>query len=108
MNTRLGFLRNLCANSLFLDNIHVQVIDPGYTKAMPWQSFKSGPDAMGDEEDASITADSIKVGKSVQIEKMSLGEHQTGPPDYLTESDLITLMEKHSIGWSTICIACKD
>lgn len=27
-----------------------------------------------------------------------LAERQTSPPDYLTEAELITLMEKHSIG----------
>lgn len=29
---------------------------------------------------------------------MRLVERQTGPPDYLTEAELITLMEKHGIG----------
>ena len=29
---------------------------------------------------------------------MKLGERQTNPPDYLSEADLITLMEKHGIG----------
>lgn len=32
------------------------------------------------------------------IEDSRLTEHQTGPPDYLTEAELITLMEKHGIG----------
>lgn len=34
----------------------------------------------------------------VKINEMKLVESQTGPPDYLTESELITLMEKHGIG----------
>lgn len=29
---------------------------------------------------------------------MKLAERQTSPPDYLTEAELITLMEKHGIG----------
>ena len=29
---------------------------------------------------------------------MKIGERQTSPPDYLTEAELITLMEKHGIG----------
>lgn len=34
----------------------------------------------------------------VTVCDVKLGEYQTNPPDYLTESELITLMEKHGIG----------
>ncbi len=30
--------------------------------------------------------------------QLKLAEHQTTPPGYLTESELISLMEKHAIG----------
>ena len=30
--------------------------------------------------------------------QIKLTEHETAPPGYLTESELITLMEKHRIG----------
>lgn len=29
---------------------------------------------------------------------MKISERQTSPPDYLSESELISLMEKHGIG----------
>jgi DNA topoisomerase-3 len=32
------------------------------------------------------------------IKEVKLSERLTSPPDYLTEADLITLMEKHGIG----------
>lgn len=37
-------------------------------------------------------------GEDVPIQDVRLTEHQTCPPDYLTESEVITLMEKHGIG----------
>ncbi|KAG4065539.1 hypothetical protein HA402_013309 [Bradysia odoriphaga] len=63
------------------------LIDPGYTKVMTWQAF--GADEL---------TPPFKQGESVHINDVKLVERQTGPPDYLTESELITLMEKHGIG----------
>jgi len=37
----------------------------------------------------------LTLGSMLQVK---LGERQTSPPDFLTESELITLMEKHGIG----------
>ena len=34
----------------------------------------------------------------IDVTEVKLQEKQTNPPDYLTEADLITLMEKHGIG----------
>lgn len=64
-----------------------KLVDPGYTKIMTWQAF--GKDDL---------AQTFKQGDSVKINEFKLVESQTGPPDYLTESELITLMEKHGIG----------
>lgn len=64
-----------------------KLVDPGYTKVMTWQAF--GKDDI---------AQTFKQGDSVKISEYKLVESQTGPPDYLTESELITLMEKHGIG----------
>lgn len=40
----------------------------------------------------------MKPGELVDVRDVKLTEHQTSPPDYLTEAELITLMEKHGIG----------
>jgi len=40
-------------------------------------------------------------GDTFTVEEVKLIERQTSPPDYLTEAELITLMEKHGIGTST-------
>lgn len=63
------------------------LIDPGFTKVMTWQAF-------GKNE----LARPFAVGDKVKIKDAKLAESQTGPPTYLTESDLISLMEKHGIG----------
>ena len=41
------------------------------------------------------------------IKEVKLSERLTSPPDYLTEADLITLMEKHGIGTGEeFCLSC--
>lgn len=70
-----------------------KLVDPGYTKIMTWQAFG--------KDDA---AQHFRQGDTVKINEYKLVESQTGPPDYLTESELITLMEKHGIGTGKINI----
>ena len=38
------------------------------------------------------------VGQDLPLISLELKEGQTTPPDYLSESELISLMEKHGIG----------
>lgn len=40
----------------------------------------------------------MKKGQRLAITDVKLTERQTQPPDHLTESELISLMEKHGIG----------
>ncbi|CAH1786482.1 unnamed protein product [Owenia fusiformis] len=63
------------------------LIDPGYTGLMTWQAITQ------DEKMPVFTE-----GQSLPIEEAKLVERQTSPPDYLTEAELIGLMEKHGIG----------
>ncbi|KAK5643331.1 hypothetical protein RI129_007176 [Pyrocoelia pectoralis] len=63
------------------------LIEPGYTTVMTWQAFGRN------EILPTFTAQEM-----VPISDVRLVERQTGPPDYLTEAELITLMEKHGIG----------
>ena len=44
------------------------------------------------------TLPSLKANDECPINRVNLVDKKTGPPDYLTESELITLMEKHGIG----------
>lgn len=73
-----------------------KLVDPGYTKCMTWQAF--GKDDI---------AQTFKQGDSLKINEYKLVESQTGPPDYLTESELITLMEKHGIGTGNLYFSRK-
>lgn len=64
------------------------VLDPGFTEIMPWLAMS---------EDQRISS-SISVGDEFLIGEVRLDERHTTPPDYLSEADLISLMEKHGIG----------
>ncbi|XP_067861629.1 DNA topoisomerase 3-beta-1 [Heptranchias perlo] len=63
------------------------LISPGYTAVMQWQS-------LADEG----TLPACERGDVFTVDEVKLLEKQTNPPDYLTEAELITLMEKHGIG----------
>jgi DNA topoisomerase III len=63
------------------------LIDAGFTKVMTWQAF-------GKNELSTL----FQPGDKVKIKDQKLVESLTGPLSYLTESDLISLMEKHGIG----------
>ena len=54
---------------------------------MPWQGIPL--------EEALPTCEK---GDAFTVDEIKLLEKQTSPPDYLTEAELITLMEKHGIG----------
>ncbi|XP_072736678.1 DNA topoisomerase 3-beta-1 isoform X2 [Ciconia boyciana] len=63
------------------------VTSPGFTAIMPWHSIPL-------EE----SLPHCEKGDLFPIGEIKLLEKQTSPPDYLTEAELITLMEKHGIG----------
>lgn len=84
-----------------------RVIDPGYTRIFTWQAIGSTTTAVTEGQDGD-DADGPEVtlptalttpGSSFPLgEKPRLVEGQTGPPNYLSEAELITAMEKHGIG----------
>lgn len=63
------------------------VTNPGFSKFMNWVTIAEG-----------YLSPSIKVGDEFSIDEAKLVEKKTSPPGYLTEADLISLMEKHGIG----------
>lgn len=65
---------------------------PGFTEVMPWQGIPL--------EEAMPACES---GDAFTVDEIKLVEKQTSPPDYLTEAELITLMEKHGIGTTQQC-----
>lgn len=73
-------------NEFFTSTTNV-LVDAGYTTIMTWQAFE-----------ASQLTQPFSRGEKININDARIVERQTGPPDYLTESELITLMEKHGIG----------
>ncbi|EDV28672.1 uncharacterized protein TRIADDRAFT_49643 [Trichoplax adhaerens] len=63
------------------------VTSPGFLSVMNWL-----------QQDEGQNLPNLDRGAVLEITEAKLSEHQTSPPDYLTESELITLMEKHGIG----------
>lgn len=63
------------------------LVEAGFSRVMPWLAFVK----------ENIGA-SYEQGEVVKINSMKANEGHTSPPDYLTESELITLMEQHGIG----------
>jgi DNA topoisomerase IA len=61
-------------------------VAPGFTAIMPWL-------AVPDEG-----LPTFVVAEDCQVVEVELHQGRTSPPDYLTESELIGLMEKHGIG----------
>jgi len=63
-----------------------QIIDPGFSSVMHWRSQQN-------ENLPQIDKDS-----TFPVVEISSKESETTPPDYLSEADLLGLMEKYGIG----------
>lgn len=63
------------------------IVSPGFAKFCTWVGVSEG-----------YLSSNIKVGDEFSIIDARLLEKKTSPPGYLTEADLISLMEKHGIG----------
>lgn len=63
-----------------------KVTDMGFTTVLPWQAVSSS------------TMLDIKEKMILRVEDVKLIERKTTPPDYLTESELIKMMEENGIG----------
>eukprot|EP00884_Botryococcus_braunii_P010708 jgi/Botrbrau1/19639/Bobra.0003s0009.1 len=64
----------------------VQPLKPGFTAIMPWKAVEGS------------ALPSLKEGEQLRISSVLVKQGKTSPPDHLTESELIGLMEKHGIG----------
>ncbi|KAK9679112.1 hypothetical protein K7432_016409, partial [Basidiobolus ranarum] len=64
-----------------------RVLTPGFTSVMHWKTL----------QDENISGE-IQEGKTFVVNGIAAKEGKTSPPEYLTESDVIGLMEKNGIG----------
>jgi DNA topoisomerase IA len=83
------FTKTRAAFSLGGERFHCSgraTVAPGFTAIMPWL-------AVSDEG-----LPTFVVAENCQVVGVELHQGRTSPPDYLTESELIGLMEKHGIG----------
>lgn len=77
------------------------VIDPGFTQILTWMAFSQEEmlDSIQKGQKFSIKFKiNFKKFKIDNFREIKLVERMTTPPDYLTEAELITLMEKYGIG----------
>lgn len=65
-----------------------QILKPGFTAVFPWK----------DSESQSALPATVEQGEAIELVAVRMKEGKTTPPSYLTESDLIGLMEKLGIG----------
>ena len=72
-----------------------RVVDPGFTVIMPWKSVGEEGE---EEEEFSLSTFDLQQGMVLEVKDIRLEKNETKAPGYLTESDLITMMEKYSIG----------
>eukprot|EP00798_Chlamydomonas_sp_ICE-L_P024301 gene24302-9904_t len=61
-------------------------VKPGFTAIMPWKASQNEP------------LPPLQQGEQLEMKEVELYQGKTSPPDYLTEAELIGLMEKHGIG----------
>lgn len=64
-----------------------RLLDPGFTRVFAWKGL---------EEEEQIPP--LQKGDIVSLRDCSLNQKSTTAPGYLTESELISLMERHGIG----------
>ena len=64
-----------------------EILTAGFTRVYPFTVISN-----------SEVIPEVKVNSAYPITEKVIHESQTKPPDYLTESELISLMEKHGIG----------
>ena len=65
-----------------------RLTDPGFLKV--------NRHTTGGMEDVDLPT--LRVGDSLKVESVAVGSGKTSPPPYLSESDLLSLMEKNGIG----------
>ena len=70
-------------------------MEKGFTFAMPWK-------VKGLQLNEARMPPHIQDGTPMQITNFRKVEEFTKPPDYLQESELISLMDKHGIGKWTL------
>ncbi|KRY51119.1 DNA topoisomerase 3-beta-1 [Trichinella britovi] len=64
-------------------------IDPGFTEVFTWQQVTANENSL---------PATVNVGDRWNVVDLLMDQGQTSPPDHLTETELITLMERHGIG----------